>query len=55
LNLPTNISLHVVAMQQMAAEGQSDKMAFDMDVHVKERCGIDFLHAEKKNPCLLDI
>jgi len=30
LNLPTNIPLHVVAVQQMAAEGQSDRMASDV-------------------------
>ena len=32
----------------MAAEGQSDKMASDMEVCLKQRCGIEFLHAEKK-------
>ena len=35
LNLPTNILLHFVAVQQMAAEGQSDKMASNMKVHMK--------------------
>jgi len=29
LNLPDNIPLHVVAVQQMAAEGQSDRMMSD--------------------------
>ena len=29
--------LHVVAMRQMAAEGQSDKMASDMEVHIKAK------------------
>ena len=43
----------------MAAEGQSDKMASDMEVSVKERCGIEFLHLEKMAPtdihqCLLN-
>jgi len=33
-------------MQQLAAEGQSNKMVFDIDVHMKERYGIEFLHAE---------
>jgi len=47
LKLPTNIPLHFVAMWQMAAEGQSDKMVFDMDVHMKQRCVIEVLHAEK--------
>ena len=36
-------------VRQMAAEGQSDKMASDkmasdMEVHVKERCVTEFLH-----------
>jgi len=31
----------------MTAEGQSDKMASDMDVHMKQRCVIEFLHVEK--------
>ena len=31
----------------MAAEGQSDKMAFDMEVHVKQRRVIEFLDVEK--------
>ena len=44
----------------MAAEGQSDKMVSDMEVHVKQRCVTEFLHAEKMAPtdihlCLLNI
>ena len=31
----------------MAAEGQSDRMVSDMEVPMKQRCGIEFLHAEK--------
>ena len=31
----------------MAAEGQSDKMAFDMEVCMKQRGVTEFLHAEK--------
>jgi len=31
----------------MAAEGQSDKMAPDMEVHMKQRH--EFFHAEKNN------
>mgnify|MGYP001861027582 CR=1 FL=1 len=31
----------------MAAERQSDKMAYDMDAHMKHRCVIEFLHEEK--------
>ena len=50
LHLPANIPLRFVAMQQMAAEGQSDEMASDMEVHMKERCVIEFFHAEKMAP-----
>jgi len=44
----------------MAAEGQSDKIACDMEVQMKQRCGIEFLHMEKTAPtdihwCLLNI
>jgi len=46
LNLPTKIPLHFVTMTQMAAEGQSNKMASDMEVHMKQRCGLEFLHVE---------
>jgi len=31
----------------MAAEGHSDKMSSDMDTLMEQRCGIEFLHAEK--------
>ena len=47
-------------VRQMAAEGQSDKMASDkmasdkmasdMEMHVKERCVTEFLHLEKMTP-----
>ena len=47
LNLPTNIPLHFVAVRQMAAEGQSDKMSSVMEVSMKQRCEIDFLLVEK--------
>ena len=47
LNLPANISLHFVAALQMAAEGHSDRMVSDMEVQMKQRCGTEFLHAEK--------
>ena len=40
-------------MQQMAAEGQSDRMVSDMEVGVMQRCVIEFLHAEKMS--LIDI
>jgi hypothetical protein len=45
LNLPANIPLNFVAMQQMTAEGQSD-----MEVRMKQSCVIEFLHAEKIAP-----
>ena len=47
LNLSINIALYSVAVWQIAAEGQSDKMVSDMEVHVKQRCVTEFLHAEK--------
>ena len=34
----------------MAAEGQSDRMASDMEVHMKQRCVTEFLHAENIVP-----
>ena len=42
----------------MAAEGQSDTLASDMEVHMKQRCGAESLHTEKMAPtdihqCLL--
>ena len=43
----SNILLHFVAKQQMAAERQPDKMTSDMEVHIKQRCVTEFLHAEK--------
>mgnify|MGYP001854938610 CR=1 FL=1 len=44
----------------MAAEGQSDRMESDMEVHVKERCVTEFLWAENMAPtdihrCLLSV
>ena len=44
----------------MTAEEQSDKMATDMKVCMKQRCVIEFLHAEKIAPndihrCLLNV
>jgi len=34
----------------MAAEGWFDKMASDMEVHMKQWCGIEFLRAETVAP-----
>ena len=31
----------------MAAERQSDRMVSDMEVHIKKKCGTEFLHTEK--------
>lgn len=47
LNLPTKIPLHFVAGLQMAAEGQSDKLVSDMELHVKQRYATEFIHVEK--------
>ena len=35
-------------MQEMASEGQSDRMSSDMEVCMKIRYGIEFLHIGKK-------
>ena len=53
-------SIRFVAVQQMAAEGQSDKMASGVEVNMEQRCVIEFLHAETVTPinihwCLLII
>jgi len=50
LNLPNCIPLHIVAMGQMAAEGQSGKMASDVEVCVEQRGVAAFLQAEKMAP-----
>ena len=34
-------------MWQAAAEGQSDRIASDMEVCMKQRCATEFLHVEK--------
>jgi len=44
----------------MTAEGQSDIMASDMEVRMKQRCVIEFLHAKKIvtndiHQCLLNV
>ena len=53
-------SVTFCAMWQMEAEGQSDKMASDIEMDMKQMCVIEFLHAEKMAPidirlCLLNI
>jgi len=47
LSLPANIPLHFVAVQQMAAVGQSDRMASDVEECMKKKCVIEFLHVKK--------
>jgi len=37
-------------MRQMTAEGQSDKIVSHMEVRMKQRCVIEFLHAGKNAP-----
>jgi hypothetical protein len=49
LNIPTNSS-SFIAMQQIATEEQSGKMAPDMEVCMKQRCVNEFLNAEKSAP-----
>ena len=49
-----------IAVCQMTAKGQCDKMASDMKVCMKQRCAIEFLHVEKIAPtdihwCLLKV
>ena len=50
LNLSANIPLHFVAVRQIAAEGQSDRMASDMEMWMEQRYDIEFLHVEKMAP-----
>ena len=50
MNLSITNLLHLVAMQQNASEGQSDKMVSDMEVHMKQKRGTEFLHVEKIAP-----
>ena len=51
LNLPDNILLHFVAVWQMIAEGQPDKMAWKCHGSVyEEKYIIKFLHVEKIAP-----
>ena len=50
LNLFTNIPLPVAAVQQMAAEGQSDRMASDVGASTKQKRANEVLHAEGMAP-----
>lgn len=42
--------INFVAVQQMAAEGQPDKMASDMELCTKQRCVTELLHEETVAP-----
>ena len=46
MNLPVNIPLYFVAVRQIIAEGHSDKIASDLEVHMKENCATEH-HVEK--------
>jgi len=37
-------------MWQLAAEGQCDKLVSDVEVNMKQRCVIEFLHEEEVAP-----
>ena len=50
LNLPTNILLHFAAVQQMAEDGQSVRMASDVKVCMKQRCITELPPVEKIAP-----
>jgi hypothetical protein len=39
-----------VAVWKKTVDEQSGRMASDMEVHIKQRCIIEFLHAEKNAP-----
>ena len=49
LDLLVTILFHFIALPQMAAEGQSDTMASDMEEQAKERCVVE-LYAEETAP-----
>ena len=49
LKLHTNIPLHYLAVLQMVADRQSEKMVSDINI-CKQRCVIEFLHVEKMAP-----
>ena len=46
LNLPANIPLHFVAVQQIVEERHTDKMASDKEVQMKQRCVTEFLEGK---------
>ena len=50
---PHHVKLNFAAAWQIAADGSCDKMVSDMEMHMKIRRVIEFLHAEKM--ALIDI
>ena len=50
LSFPTNIPLYFVVVWQTAVEGQSDTMASDVEVQMKQKCAIEFLHTGELEP-----
>lgn len=56
-----HILLHVIiAMQQLAPEGQTDRMISDVEVQMKHKCVTEFLHMKKTasvciHRCLLNV
>ena len=60
LNLLSSVALHFAAVWQTATEEQSDRIASDMELCMKQRCVMEFLHAEEMAPidihwCLLNV
>ena len=49
-NLPTLPRYTFVAMRQMAAEGQSDKMASDMELRMKQSMSLNYSMGKKWHP-----
>jgi len=43
-------TLHFVAVPERAREGQSDKMASDLEVRLKQKCVTEFLHGGTITP-----
>ena len=46
----TDVPLCAVAVREMAAKGQSDKMVSDIGVHMKQKGGTEFPRVEKVAP-----
>ena len=48
LSPSTNMSLGFVAKQQIVTERQSNNLASNMEVHMKQRCADEYFHMKKK-------